>query len=317
MHLDMLLLQWPILIVARLLQIASHDYNAYIKSLRKDAIEIDQVSRIASAGRLYNPDLIVNGFLWDIGGNHAHRRTRTTIQRAQNDLHNAFDEFHRGYKRRHMPDMVIDVLKEVEEIFDWELYLQDDINEIQSTSDTARRAFEDLQMKINAIPNALITAEQHACYTAHRRVASLQENDERTVLDLEDISNVLLASMEVWCMDFLNPTYEKGDVTNAAILDAIQQPRTSLLSTEQQATLYSLTRDVALATSVITSILYFEMNDEDWAIASQDVNEFIRTIVLRASDELDPFLQRRSAMNSLCDARSVLQILNKAHLVFH
>lgn len=315
MRLDMLLLQWPILIVARLLQIASHEYDAYIKPLRTGAIRLEQIKQLANAGSLYNPNLLVNGFLSDIGGSYGHVRTALTIQRARNELYNVFDEALRNFNERHLPDMVIDVLTEIDEMFEWELYLQDDINEIQCDDRSA--VVERLRNRINAVPNALINAKQQACYTTHRKAECMHEADERTVLDLKDISNALSANMEVWCIDFLNPIYETGDVSNAAILDAIQQPRTLLLSTKQQATLNSLTNDLALAISVVVSILYFDMNDEDWVAASSDVSTFIRTIALRAAKEIESLLQRQSSMTAYCDARSILQVLNKAHVVFH
>lgn len=314
-----MLLQWIVLIVARILQISSHDYETHIGALRAQSVALQRLSRIANAGQLYNPNLIVNGFLSDIGGNYAHLRTFSTIDRGRLELENAMNEANRAFHAENVPDMVVDVFHEIEEIFSWELYLQDDIQAMRTFNDVIKDLHNTIQ-KLNVL---MVPLGHHQCFTeyAESQIAQNAKHVEKQlILEVDNLYLNIESGLDTWCLDFLNPISSSNnniEFENTALIDAIQNHDISSLTSNQQAVATKIMGNIALATSVVANVL-FTMGEDQWRTSDDDrISHFIQNVVLQSTRQLEPLIQRRSQMNLVCPPRSMITVLGHRTFLFH
>ena len=310
------LLQWIVLIVARIIQIAHHDYQSIGHDLRNHYIALQQAHRLAVADHLYD---------------HAQLRYQTRLRlysempRAQRELRDVFGEHLIDFRQRHQPDTIINVQQEVDDMFEWEIFLTDDVEVLQMFSDgnvpsdqiAEPHPLRALKMAIWEIEVVSIFAEDQRCYQALENAISIDDSTtiQPDVLNLEQLYIPTISFLDTWAIDFLNPITDETSITNAAIADAIQSSSMESLNEEQAALADHIMRIIALSTSVVAHTLR-ELSDAEWDDA-RNIEKFMKMIALRATGILDPLIQRRSTMFSTCRPRSILNDLDKSFVVFH
>lgn len=308
------LLQWIVLIVARIIQISNHDYYNAIYDIRKHYITLQRVNRLAIADSLYDHEQLLHQPML---------RTRQEMSRAQQELRDVFNEHTRQFRQKNRPDVVVDVEREIDEMFEWEIYLTDDIETMQMLTNTSdgealnTLPFPALEAAVRRIETVSIFADNRRCYQTVPNAISIHDSAtiQPDVLDLNELYTATISFLDTWAIDFLHPIVDETSIINAAVADAIHNDTMDTLNDEQAALTDHIMQITALSTSVVAYTLR-DLTDVEWH-ETKDIKEFMKTIALRATTILNPLVQRQSTMYDTCRPRAILNDLGKSYLAYH